>query len=380
MDEPILEIKNKYYQTTITSLENIEDFLNKEIQQWSSLIEATGISHINTYRGAFANAKEQLKTASISQIASSLSAAKIFFSLSSVGITIKEIAERTKSNESVKAFHHFLWENTLDIARHNIIMSKEVLIGYLQAYEFHLQEKSLFIERRKSEQQSLEELREQWIQNTKTLAQNFNTLKNEQTEKFNSTYQDTLDWRKKQEKEVNNLIQNATIKIQENENLYQKKLRFEKAVIYWKERADKYLKQGERWTTSLVLSCIFAIVLLIFILLQYPNILTETNKSFNFASVKGIILTLSIISFAAFLVRTFSRLAFASFHLARDAEEREQLTHIYLALKHENNLTDTYESIIIQSLFSRADTGMLGGEHSPTMPGINQILDKIPNK
>ncbi|WP_407067244.1 DUF6161 domain-containing protein [Legionella pneumophila] len=35
---------------------------------------------------------------------------------------------------------------------------------------------------------------------------------------------------------------------------------------------------------------------------------------------------ISVLSIFAFLIKVFSRLAFSSFHLQRDAEEREQLT------------------------------------------------------
>ncbi|GAE48464.1 hypothetical protein JCM21738_5611 [Mesobacillus boroniphilus JCM 21738] len=54
-----------------------------------------------------------------------------------------------------------------------------------------------------------------------------------------------------------------------------------------------------------------------------------------------------------------------------------QLTHLYLALINENAITTEERSIVLQALFSRADTGLLKGDSSPTIPDsglIGQLL------
>jgi len=71
----------------------------------------------------------------------------------------------------------------------------------------------------------------------------------------------------------------------------------------------------------------------------------------------------------AYGIRVLARITFSSFHLARDAEEREQLTHIYLALKKDTTIDQEERKLIMQSIFSRADTGLLKEDSSPTMPG-----------
>ena len=71
-------------------------------------------------------------------------------------------------------------------------------------------------------------------------------------------------------------------------------------------------------------------------------------------------------------------MTFSSFHLSRDAEEREQLTHFYLALKKDTEINEQERQLILQSLFSRADTGLLKDDSSPTMP--TSIIEKFSNK
>lgn len=89
-------------------------------------------------------------------------------------------------------------------------------------------------------------------------------------------------------------------------------------------------------------------------------------------AIRGIIILATIISFGAYLIRLFVKMTLSSFHLERDSEEREQLTHVYLALVNENKIDKSERDFILQSLFSRADTGLLGNDSGPTMPGIDK--------
>ena len=72
----------------------------------------------------------------------------------------------------------------------------------------------------------------------------------------------------------------------------------------------------------------------------------------------------------AFLARTLSRLTFSSFHLMRDAQERTQLTYVYLSLINEDKIDKSSRDIVLQALFSHTETGLLSGDSAPTMPGL----------
>jgi hypothetical protein len=70
----------------------------------------------------------------------------------------------------------------------------------------------------------------------------------------------------------------------------------------------------------------------------------------------------------AFAVRALTKYMFSSYHLARDAEERHTLTFFYLALLKDTDVKDEDRKLILQSLFSRVETGLLKDDSSPTMP------------
>ena len=75
-------------------------------------------------------------------------------------------------------------------------------------------------------------------------------------------------------------------------------------------------------------------------------------------------------------MKVLSKMTFSSFHLMRDAQEREQLTYLYLALTHESEIDKSSRDIVLQSLFSRSETGLLVKENGPTMPTISEILPR----
>jgi hypothetical protein len=67
----------------------------------------------------------------------------------------------------------------------------------------------------------------------------------------------------------------------------------------------------------------------------------------------------------------------SSLHLSRDAKEREQLTYFYLALIQENAVTDAERELVLRSLFSRSNTGLVKGDDAPEIPpGVADIISR----
>lgn len=93
------------------------------------------------------------------------------------------------------------------------------------------------------------------------------------------------------------------------------------------------------------------------------------------AAIRWSIVYITLISFMAFCIRAITKVMFSSFHLARDCEERYTLTYFYLSLLKDSKVDDKDRQLIIQSLFSRAETGLLKDDSSPTMP--NDVFNKF---
>ena len=97
-------------------------------------------------------------------------------------------------------------------------------------------------------------------------------------------------------------------------------------------------------------------------------------------NIKNSAILTVITSVGIYILRTFIKMAMSSFHLSRDAKERNKLSIFYLALIEDDAVTDKERAIVLNSLFSRADTGLLKGDSGPTMSNnISDLVDLFKN-
>lgn len=158
------------------------------------------------------------------------------------------------------------------------------------------------------------------------------------------------------------------------EETYKEHLRLKGPANYWEDKSRTHWVRG-----SIFFSLLFAllIVSIVGFGIFFSIWLAGERTPVSLSHIEGLLIFVAMISTLAFLSRVLSRVAFSEFHLQRDAEERLQLTHLYLSLSKETSLEDDARVIILQSLFSRAETGLLVNESGPTMPGIADLLSAI---
>ncbi len=315
---------------------------------------------------------------------------------------LNNLAFLSNSNSILIPFNHPITEFLIELKKQNqvyynsaydyftgninSISSKQHFIGYMLAYEFSNSINSKIVLRSDAEANSLEKIRTMFqnkiIDAEKELV-DYISLTNE---KFtNSTASIDLlrtekeknlnDLLKRIEKEHNDFKTKSGNDITNLEKLYQEKLKLEAPATYWRLRAKQLRTEGYWWLGGLVVCVGVTVGILLWFLnglstKEFEGIFDNTAKS-----VKWSVALITLISFLAFAIRTFSKLTFSSFHLVRDAEEREQLTYVYLALQKEAKIDPTERHLIMQSLFSRADSGLLKDDASPTMPG--NIVDQM---
>ena len=119
--------------------------------------------------------------------------------------------------------------------------------------------------------------------------------------------------------------------------------------------------------------------ILLLTLYNFPQWLNINLKDFSIFNLTGTLLLAVIISIGIYLLRLFIKLCLSAYHLSRDANERYQLTYVYLALVNEGQVSESERSIVFQALFSRSDTGLLKGDSSPTLPDnmLQQVIKLI---
>ncbi len=267
--------------------------------------------------------------------------------------------------------------------------TKDRLQGTILAYEFDLQDESTLTSRRNAEKKSISKVRADLISAKDDLFKDVAAFQDGFHEWDEETRKDverlyrlnkTLGERqaRKHSKYFNGQLATWNQNIADLEHTYKEKLRLEQPATYWRTKAEDYSRQGKNWIWALGLVLVLGMAGFGYLFWEWLQ-MQETLIKLN--SLQGVALLIVIISSYAFMIKAFSRLAFSSFHLQRDAEEREQLTHVYLALNHEKGDMDAEaKNIVLQALFSRADTGLLSGESSPTMPGLHELVKATSSK
>lgn len=268
------------------------------------------------------------------------------------------------------------------------INNKDSFFGALLAYEFSQKDNSVIVERRNAEKSSFSKMRNDFqkyltesesvvidhIKNANDKYEEFikkiDDLKSEKDSLFNTWFDDTktTQWQ--------SWYDPTTKRVKELEDTYREKLKLEEPAKYWSERANKLKTQG--WITLALIILLVGITCwsLAEILWTAPEQIYESwfgdDKS---AAIRWSIIYITLISFIAYAIRALTKFMFSCFHLARDCEERHTLTYFYLSLLKDSNVDEKDRQLIMQSLFSRADTGLLKDDSSPTMP--NDAIGKI---
>ena len=165
----------------------------------------------------------------------------------------------------------------------------------------------------------------------------------------------------------------ASEKLTTLEKQYQENLKLKVPAQYWREMESEYIKKGRFWLIISGIISIITIALLIGILLLAPDVFSKENNWFE--TIKNSAIVTVMTSICIYILRTTIKMAMSSFHLSRDAKEREKLSVFYLSLIEDDAVTDKERAIILNALFSRSDTGLLKGDSSPTM--TNNVSDLV---
>lgn len=262
--------------------------------------------------------------------------------------------------------------------------------GYMLAYEFEMQDESTITKRRNAEKVSFTQLRNRLDKTTNVLIKDVDEFKND----FNGWHEDTKkafdnesgehhkafsDNQMQRNAEFEQYMSDCKSKIDELENTYHEKLRLEKPADYWNKKAGVYKVEGDRWAKLLIVLLSGGFV--VFALLFYFWLI-DIKVGLELKSLQGAIVFATMLTIYAVAIKAISKMVFSSYHLQRDAEEREQLTYVYLALTNEEkHIDEESRKIVLQALFSRADTGLLGKDSSPTMPsgGFADLIKALGN-
>jgi len=387
--------KVNQFNMSFNDISSLYDFLFNEVKKWNEfkgqipneLIESKAYFErikkvLENFVVTFSDKEISNYDSNWNSVSRNFSLGIQIFNFDSIEVTFL-LDLYNKNKEYYLGAYYFITGSINEIFR-----NKNNYIGASLANEFLGKETTHKYSRKDSEQKSFEKLKKEFQTAIDTATSdvtehltNANNDYKEYVEALDKLKNDKdasfQEWFTTSKNTFDNFNKTSTKKIEELKKLYEEELALKAPAQYWEERAKEMRIQGQWWLAGLTLSTIIGVICLYNLLGSIGT--GEFEKMFKNtgSSIKWSIVFITFITFLAFLIRTFTKLTFSSFHLSRDAQERKQLTYVYLALKENNAVSDIDRNIVLQSIFSRADTGLLKEDSSPTMP--TSIVDKVVN-
>ena len=177
------------------------------------------------------------------------------------------------------------------------------------------------------------------------------------------------------QKSIDDWQKEKQTKIKDLQETYENKLALEAPERLWKKRSKEHQLLAKKWTRFLihaVIALIFSLVGLVVVIHSYLN---SIQSELPFISESFILI--SVISFFIYIVRILIKIVMSNHHLATEYKQKAALTRFYQALtKAGTNIEKEERLIIINSLFSKVETGLVKTDASNDSDAILALLSK----
>jgi hypothetical protein len=165
------------------------------------------------------------------------------------------------------------------------------------------------------------------------------------------------------------------VRLNDLEETYKIKLSLEAPEELWYNRSKEYRSQAKYWTRVLIITVLTLIASLTGLVMVIHEYLLNAVQEIPFIS-KSFILV-SIISFFVYIIRVLIKIVMSNHHLATEYEQKAALTRFYQALTYAGtDIAQEERIIIIHSLFSRTETGLVKTDSSNDVDAILSVLSK----
>ena len=174
---------------------------------------------------------------------------------------------------------------------------------------------------------------------------------------------------------INNWQEEKEARLNGLEETYKNKLSLEAPEELWYNRSKEYREQAKYWTWVLLIAVLALVGALTGLVMAIHEYSLDTVQEFPFVS-KSFILV-SIISFFVYMIRVLIKIVMSNHHLATEYEQKAALTRFYQALTYAGTDISLEERIIIiHSLFSKTETGLVKTDSSNDVDAILSVLSK----
>lgn len=161
------------------------------------------------------------------------------------------------------------------------------------------------------------------------------------------------------------------------EKTYSNKLKVEEPSNYMKAKSEEYKGNATKWSIATVVLSVALIILLGFILDPHIEVNEKLFSIHLFSGdmpVYSSIIILAIIALIIYIIKLFIKLTISSKHLSEEYYQKHILTYFYLSLVKDGNITQEQADIILATLFTKADTGLIKNDTSSDIESIYKLM------
>ena len=206
--------------------------------------------------------------------------------------------------------------------------------------------------------------KDDYISYMNTQKEDFKNYMDTQKQDYNKWFSDTSN-------QINDFREEHSKKLVDIEKTYEAKLKIEEPAKFMLEQSEKYKKSFYLWCCAIVGLTILLIGLLALIVspqVSFNDKLIIINVLSKDMPVYSSIILLAMISLVVYVLRIFIKMAVSSKHLMEEYKQKYSLTYFYLSLVNNDNIEDEKsQNIILTSLFTKADTGLIKNDGSNEM-------------
>lgn len=209
---------------------------------------------------------------------------------------------------------------------------------------------------------------EQYRQITALIEDKHNQIQMQYNEKVSefAEFQNSIEnWQKEKQEKIKVL-----------EDTYENKLSLESPERLWKRRSKEHELLAKKWTHFLFFAVVALIVALAGLVVVIHYYYVNTIKD-ELPFISKSFILISVISFFIYIIRILIKIVMSNHHLATEYKQKAALTRFYRALiKAGTNIEKEERLIIINSLFSKVETGLVKTDSSNDSDTILALLSK----
>ena len=163
------------------------------------------------------------------------------------------------------------------------------------------------------------------------------------------------------------------------EETYKNKLKLEAPEKLWNERSEKYRRRASFWTwwlAGVVVILLASFALFVHSLHEFPKGISD-----HIPFLSQQVLFIGVISFFVYIIRVMVKIVMSNHHIAMEYEQKAAFARFYQALTHDGlEVNDNEKLVIINSLFSRVDPGLVKTSESTDTDSVLALISRNSGK